>query len=101
MLRADVSKIEESKQFVDEVVNHFGRCKSMICFRFSMAFCANILECICLSVCVVVGGIYSKVDHLVNNAGIIRVDFFEDSTQFNDIASIMVIKQTCLVPVFL
>ena len=47
MLRADVSKIEESKQFVDEVVNHFGRCKSMICFRFSMAFCANILERIC------------------------------------------------------
>jgi hypothetical protein len=46
VLRADVSKIEESKQFVDEVVNHFGRCKSIICFRFSMAFCANILECI-------------------------------------------------------
>ncbi|KAL4634517.1 hypothetical protein ACB092_04G205400 [Castanea dentata] len=51
VIRADVSKDEECKQFVHKTVNHFGR-----------------------------------LDHLVNNAGVIRVDFFEDST---DIASIM------------
>ncbi|KAM4107709.1 hypothetical protein ACB094_04G167000 [Castanea mollissima] len=38
---------------------------------------------------------FGRLDHLVNNAGVSRVDFFEDST---DIASIMVTKPTCLVP---
>ncbi|XP_050256309.1 11-beta-hydroxysteroid dehydrogenase A-like, partial [Quercus robur] len=51
VMRADVSKDEECKHFVDEIVNHFG-----------------------------------QLDHLVNNAGVTRVDFFEEST---DIASIM------------
>ena len=31
---ADVSKVEECKQFVDEIVNYFGRCKYLIfCFH--------------------------------------------------------------------
>ncbi|KAL4634515.1 hypothetical protein ACB092_04G205200 [Castanea dentata] len=51
VIRADVSKDEECKHFIDETMNHFGR-----------------------------------LDHLVNNAGVSRVDLFEDST---DIASIM------------
>nr|POE64461.1 11-beta-hydroxysteroid dehydrogenase-like 3 [Quercus suber] len=54
MVRADVSKVEECKQFVDETVNHFGR-----------------------------------LDHLVNNAGVISGRFFEDYTKFTDVSSIM------------
>ena len=37
-VRANVSKVEECKQFVYETVNHFGRCKCMMGFLFSMAF---------------------------------------------------------------
>ena len=34
VVRADISKVEECKQFVDEIVNHFGRCKCLIfCFH--------------------------------------------------------------------
>ncbi|XP_050246563.1 11-beta-hydroxysteroid dehydrogenase A-like [Quercus robur] len=54
VVRADVSKVEECKQFVEEIVNYFGR-----------------------------------LDHLVNNAGVIQVRLFEEFTQFSDIASIM------------
>ncbi len=45
-----------------------------------------------------VGGFYATVDHLVNNAGVTRLDCFEDFTQFSDIASIMVIIKTIAVP---
>ena len=38
VVRADVSKVEECKQFVDETVNYFGRCKCMMCFHFSIVF---------------------------------------------------------------
>ena len=34
VVRADVSKVEECKRFVEEAVNHFGRCKCM-CDKFS------------------------------------------------------------------
>ncbi len=44
-----------------------------------------------LDVSVMVGGFYATVDHLVNNAGVTRIELFEDFTQFSDIASIMVI----------
>lgn len=54
VVRANVSKVEECKQFVEEIVNYFGR-----------------------------------LDHLVNNAGVIQVRLFEEFTQFSDIASIM------------
>ena len=30
MIRADVSKDEECKQFVNKIVNHFGRCKCIM-----------------------------------------------------------------------
>ena len=34
VVRDDVSKVEECKQFVDEIVNYFGRCKCLIfCFH--------------------------------------------------------------------
>ena len=35
VVRADVSKVEECKQFVNEIVNYFGRCK---CLFFSFFF---------------------------------------------------------------
>ncbi|KAK4569111.1 hypothetical protein RGQ29_004488 [Quercus rubra] len=54
VVRADVSKVEECKQFVDETVNYFGR-----------------------------------LDHLVNNAGVISGSFFENYTKFTDVSSIM------------
>ena len=38
VVRADVSKVEECKQFIYETVHHFGRCKCMTCFCFLMAF---------------------------------------------------------------
>ena len=44
-----------------------------------------------------VGGFCSTVDHLVNNAGVIRFELFEDSIQFSDYASIMVKIETNMV----
>ena len=38
VVRADVSKVEECKQFIYETVRHFGQRKCMTCFSFSMAF---------------------------------------------------------------
>ena len=46
----------------------------------------------------IVDGLFATVDHLVNNAGVVRVDLFEDSS---DTASIMVIIPTCLAPLSL
>jgi NAD(P)-dependent dehydrogenase (short-subunit alcohol dehydrogenase family) len=46
VVRADVSKVEECKRFVEEALNHFGRCKCM-CDKFSVFYgflvCGNIL----------------------------------------------------------
>lgn len=47
-----------------------------------------------------VGGYYATVDHLVNNAKVIRVDSFEKYSQFTDVASIMLIKPICFVSNF-
>ena len=54
VIRADVSKVEDCKRLVDEVVQHFGR-----------------------------------LDHLVNNAGVMSVCLFEESSNINDFRLVM------------
>ena len=44
-----------------------------------------------------VGGFCSTVDHLVNNAGVSRIELFEDFIQISDSASIMVKIKTNMV----
>ena len=45
VIRADVSKDEECKQFVNETVNHFGRCKCTMSFYFEL----NLLHINCFT----------------------------------------------------
>ena len=39
VIRANVSKDEECKHFIDETVKHFGRCKCIMCFCFGLICC--------------------------------------------------------------
>lgn len=88
-VRADVSKVEDCKRFVDETINHYGRCKKLdfpnyyYYYYFNKYFTIS-FDNIMLKWC-------ETVDHLVNNAGIASASKFENITNISDFTPVMVI----------
>ncbi|KAJ9559720.1 hypothetical protein OSB04_004880 [Centaurea solstitialis] len=77
VIKADVSKLQDCKRFVDEAIKHFGKGG----FRISIFLTFSV---------VVNGGIkWLIVDCLINNAGTAIVGLFEDQSCITDHASIM------------
>ncbi|KAJ6970803.1 hypothetical protein NC653_035166 [Populus alba x Populus x berolinensis] len=86
VIPTDISKVEDSERFINEAVNHFGKCKDLLLSSFNFNLCARFFHkrgCFTMT-----HGVYAIVDHLVNNAGVIQIDMFEDCKQISDFATL-------------
>ncbi|XP_048330023.2 11-beta-hydroxysteroid dehydrogenase-like 4A isoform X1 [Ziziphus jujuba] len=102
---ADISKLEDCKRFINEAINHFGRCKLAFLDRMyvlCMSVCQYVYVLFLVYICnkitnfsncqkMVFPFLFSckKVDHLVNNAGIARDGVFKNVEQISDIVPVM------------
>jgi NAD(P)-dependent dehydrogenase (short-subunit alcohol dehydrogenase family) len=88
VIPTDISKVEDSERFINEAVNHFGKCKDLLLSSFNFNLCARFFHkrsCFTMT-----HGVYAIVDHLVNNAGVVQIDMFEDCKQISDFATLTV-----------
>ena len=83
----DISKVEDCERFINEAVDHFGKCKDLFLSSFNFNLCARFFHKSCSTM---THGVCASVDHLVNNAGIVQVDMFEDCKPISDSATLTV-----------